>query len=346
MLKRLSIIGHFGFGENHLCGQTVKTKLITKELVSRFGDDQVLQIDTRGGKKVLLKLFIQSVSALRKTKNVVMLPAQNGIKFFTPILTIFNRIFKRKLFYIVIGGWLPQYLQNKKGLTEKLKKFDVIFVETNSMKISLENMGFKNIKVMPNCKELRILKEEELVYPKGEPYKLCTFSRVMKEKGIEEAVNAVKAVNEKLGRTVYTLDIYGQVDDKQTEWFEHLQKAFSKYIKYGGVVPFDQSVEVLKNYFALLFPTRFYTEGMPGTIIDAYSAGLPVIGAKWENYADVCVEGKTALGYDFYNKDALLQILENVLMEKEHLLEMKKECLREAQKYLMEYVMEILVSYL
>lgn len=346
MLKRVSIIGHFGFGEKHLCGQTIKTKIITEELLSCFGGEQVLQVDTRAGKKVLPKLILKTISALRQSESVIILPAHNGLRVFVPILNFFNKIYKRKLFYVVIGGWLPTYLKDKKSLAKKLKKFDGIFVETNSMKNALEDMGFANVKVMPNCKKLQILKEEELVYPQGEPYKLCTFSRVMKEKGIEDAVNAVKAVNEELGRTVYTLDIYGQVDDKQIEWFEDLQKEFPEYIKYAGSVPFDKSVEVLKNYYMLLFPTRFYTEGIPGTIIDAYAAGVPVIAAKWANYEDVCVEGKTALGYNFYDNDALFKMLKNLLTEKERILEIKKECLREAQNYLGESVIRILVAYL
>ena len=178
------------------------------------------------------------------------------------------------------------------------------------------------------------MKEEELVYPQGEPYKLCTFSRVMKEKGIEDAVNAVKTVNENLGRTVYTLDIYGQVDEKQTEWFENLQQEFPEYIKYGGLVPFDKSVEVLKNYFALLFPTRFYTEGIPGTIIDAYFAGVPVISARWENYDDVCIEGKTSMSYSFTELDSLIKVLKQALIKKEDLLKMKRISRQEASKYI------------
>jgi len=45
------------------------------------------------------------------------------------------------------------------------------------------------------------------------PYKLCTFSRVLKEKGIEDAINAVIKVNTDCGREVCTLDIYGQIDE-------------------------------------------------------------------------------------------------------------------------------------
>lgn len=66
--------------------------------------------------------------------------------------------------------------------------------------------------------------------PESEPLPLCTFSRVMKEKGIEDAVNAVKSVNKYFGRVVYTLDIYGQVDSNQTGWFDNLRGGGSHII--------------------------------------------------------------------------------------------------------------------
>ena len=54
--------------------------------------------------------------------------------------------------------------------------------------------------------------------------------------------------------------------------------------RYCGIKDPKDSVKTLKNYFALVFPTRFYTEGIPGTIIDAYYAGVPVIASKWESF--------------------------------------------------------------
>lgn len=343
-MKKIAIIGHFGIGGNYLDGQTIKTKIITKELISQFGNDQVVSIDTHGGKKVLPKLFFRAISALHKTKNVVMLPAHNGIKFFTPILTVFNKIFKRKLFYIVIGGWLPEYLKDKKGLEKRLKKFDGIFVETNTMKTALVNMGFQNIFVMPNCKDLKILSKEEMEYPSGEPYKLCTFSRVCKEKGIEDAVNAVKAVNEQIGRTVYLLDIYGQVDKNQTEWFEYLKATFPEYITYRGMVEYDKSVDVLKDYFALLFPTHYYTEGIPGTIIDAYAAGVPVVCTRWENFFDIIKDSVTGIGYDFDDKEGLKQVLEKTNNEPKILNLMKEDCIKLAQMFIPSNAIKIFLE--
>jgi glycosyltransferase involved in cell wall biosynthesis len=106
----------------------------------------------------------------------------------------------------------------------------------------------------------------------------------MKKKGIEDAVDAVRFVNRRYGKTAFSLDIYGPVDPEENEWFENLKQNFPSEIRYCGCVDANKSVDVVKDYFALLFPTRFFTEGIPGTIIDAYAAGVPVISAKWESF--------------------------------------------------------------
>lgn len=61
-----------------------------------------------------------------------------------------------------------------------------------------------------------------------------------------------------------------------------------------------------------MFPTLFYTEGIPGTIIDAYAAGLPVISSKWESYGDVIEDNVTGIGYEFGSDDALVEVLEMI----------------------------------
>lgn len=329
-IKKVCVLGHFGFGENLLNGQTVKTKIIAAELEKRFGKDEVRSIDTKGGIKTLVCLPFILLSALKNHENIIILPAQNGVRIIAPTLVFLNAFFGRKLHYVVIGGWLTELIKNKSFLRNRLKRFDNIYPETSSMKKELEGYGFNNVEVIPNCKPLEILCEKELVYSEKEPLKLCTFSRVMKEKGIEEAVFAVKTINEKSGRRVFTLDIFGQIDDSQTEWFDQLKTTFPDYVKYAGPVPYDKSVEVIKDYFAVVFPTKFFTEGIPGTIIDAYAAGVPVITSLWKNHKDVFFEGETGFGYEFGNQEEFICLLEDVAQNPEKLNSLKKTCLEKA----------------
>lgn len=331
---KVAILGHFGDGLNLLNGQTVKTKIVTEELQNKLGEDQVLKIDTHGGWRTLFKAPLQVFKALRKSNNVLIFPAHNGLRVYAPLLAFQKRFFKnRKIHYIVIGGWLPQFLLKRKRLSKSLKKFDEIYVETNTMKNALKAQGFENILIMPNCKKLTPISRENLIYSPEPPHKLCTFSRVMKEKGIHTAINTIKQINDQLGYTAYSLDIYGQVDNSQTEWFEDLKKQFPDYVRYCGCVDANQSVSVLQNYFALIFPTHFFTEGIPGTIIDAYAAGIPVISAKWESYADIIDENITGLGYDFDNTEQLKRILLEVSKNPQMLLDMKENCIHKALYY-------------
>ena len=345
MQAKVSVLGHFAHGKELLNGQTVKTEIVTGELQNQFGQGQVVCFDTCGGWKTLFKAPFQALSALRRSRNVLIFPAQNGLRVYAPLLRFFSRFFKnRKLHYAVIGGWLPQFLMKRKRLAKALKKFDGIYVETETMKKALEIQGFRNVYLLPNCKNLTVLSEKELVMPAGAPYRLCTFSRVMREKGIGDAVDAVISVNRELGYEAFSLDIYGQVDEGQTEWFAALQQTFPPCIRYGGAVPYDRSVEVLKDYFALLFPTHFYTEGIPGTIIDAYAAGVPVISAKWESYSDVIDEGETGIGYPFDDEKSFENLLLNIAQNPRILLKMKRNCLKKAENYMPGSVIKIMTQ--
>lgn len=333
-MVKIGICGHYGGNQNFLDGQTVKTKIITKELQKEFGSEQVKCLDTFGGSKRLFSIIKGLCSLLASCKNVIILPAHNSLRLFAPILATLNCFYHRKLHYVVIGGWLPEFVKKRSWLKKALMKFDYIYVETNIMKDKLTQMGFNNIVILPNFKELDILQPEELIYAAGEPYKLCTFSRVMKEKGIEDAVDAVIAVNKHFGRVVYSLDIYGQVDVNQVKWFEDLKARFPEYIKYKGTVDFDKTTSVLKNYFMLLFPTRFYTEGIPGTIIDAYAAGVPVLASKWENYQDL-VDAQVGYGYDFNSKKGLEKMLLKIKVKNiEDVGVMKRSCIVKAKDYI------------
>lgn len=343
MKYKVGIIGRFAFGKELLNGQTIKTRILTETIQSSLPEENMSLVDTYGGVKAFFRLPFQCIGAVFKCKNLVILPAYKGLRIIAPFLTLLNIVFHRKLHYVVIGGWLNNLLEGKYFLTWCLKQFDWIYVETSSMKKKLEEQGFKNVVQMPNFKQLPVLEEVELPICNGQEFRLCIFSRVMKEKGIEIAVDAINTINKKMGKTVFSLDIYGQIDIYQTQWFDDLCSTFPCNIRYCGEVAYDKSVETLKYYDVLLFPTQYYTEGIPGTIIDAYAAGLPVIASIWENYSDIIDEG-TGIGYPFNDPRGLESSLMNLAMNPEALPLMKRNCLKKAQQYSAKNVIGILLE--
>ena len=173
--------------------------------------------------------------------------------------------------------------------------------------------------------------------------KLCTFSRVMREKGIEDAAKAVTTVNAELGYRAFSLDIFGQIDSRQTEWFEDLQKTFPDYIHYVGLVPFDKSVETLKSYYMLLFPTYYEREGFAGTLIDAYSAGVPVIASDWR-YNPEIVNENVGYVYNTGNQSEFVKLLKKAAVNVAAMLQKKRLCLLEAEKYKVDEAIKVLLN--
>ena len=212
------------------------------------------------------------------------------------------------------------------------------------MKKALEEQNFANVIVVPNCKELTPLSVDELVYQSEEPYRLCTFSRVNRKKGIEDAANVIREINEERGKSVYKLDIYGRIDEGEEQWFENFTKSMPDYIRYCGQISSDRSVEVVKNYFALLFPTKYYTEGIPGTIIDTYFAGVPVISSMWQSYHDIVDTDITGVGYEFDNLNDLKQKLLDIENRANDFNALKVNCLSKSLQYTPSVALKCMIN--
>lgn len=344
-MYKITICGHFGGNENFLDGQTVKTKNLYKALANEYKKEQINKLDTYGWKKNPISFFVRCIKEFKRSENVIILPAHNGVRVFIPFFAFLKKLYKTKVFYVVIGGWLPEKLKKEKKLLKTIKKIDKVFVETNKMKENLSVLGVKNVKVLVNFKNIKPLKQQELVDVYVKPYKVCTFSRVMEEKGIEDAIKAIKEINEEHDSEVYNLDIYGPIDTNYKERFEKLLKEFPSYINYKGCIDSEKSVETLKDYYLLLFPTKFYTEGIPGTIIDAFSAGIPVISARWENFEEIIAEGCNGYGYELGNyADLVIKLKEAI--EFKNILGMKKNCIIEAEKYIPSNAIKKLIKYI
>lgn len=344
-MKIVCICGHFGNGTNMNDGQTVKTRVLGNELKRQLGASEVHCIDTHGRMKQIL-MFPRLVYALAVCRNVIILPAQNGLPLMTKWLSIWNRMFNRKLHYSVIGGWLASFLDSHQKTKEHLKSFHKIYAETSTMKRALVAHGLDNVQVIANCKQLPVISTDNLQANYGNPLRLVTFSRVMKQKGIEDLIRIVRDVNTKLQTTAFQLDIYGPIDPEEHDWWDGQMELISQtdYIQYKGSAPADKSVEILNNYFALMFPTRFFTEGIPGTILDAYAAGVPVISSRWESFADLIDEGSTGLGFEFENWNELRSILVRIYNEPHIITDMKKACIKKAESFLPENVISAIVS--
>jgi glycosyltransferase involved in cell wall biosynthesis len=337
MKYKFGICGSFDFEEKSTGGQSVKTREFYFALCNKVGKENILILESTGYKKNPASFFNKLLKMLKQCEHVIIFPAQNGIKIFAPLCNAFKG--KNKVHYCVIGGWLPQMAGNDYNLLKNLAKLNSILVETNVMKSDLEKLGLKNVHRLLNFKRLTPIHE---VKECSNPIKLCYFSRVLKQKGIEDASEVVRQLI--ADGINCTFDIYGPVVDGYDAEFEVLKQKFTSQISYKGKIDPSQSIEVLKDYDIQIFPTLYKTEGIPGSIVDSFFAGLPVVSSKWNSFADVVNDRVTGIGFELGNIGDFKQKLQELILNPELIYGMKKNCIEESKKYMPQNVIEDFLS--
>ncbi len=326
---KIGIYGYFAFDIADFGGQPVKTRAMFASLLNFYRKSDILILDSIGWKKTKIKHFFRLLNLIFRCKNIILLPARNGVNIVTKIVYIVSRLFclKRIIHYVVIGGWLNEAQKDNHSLAKILKKIDYIYVETETMKQNLLVSGFSNVVLMRNFKNAQPLLKEY----NNEAFDFCFFSRVIEQKGIIDAVDAISRVNAKSRNHLCTLDIYGPASE--TFINEILNRHKADYIKYKGLINTQDSTSVLNNYYMQIFPTKFYTEGVPGSLVDSFFAGLPIIASRWESSGDVVKDGYNGILFSFNRVDDLVDKIEYSITHRNLINAMRINCVETSQLY-------------
>lgn len=342
----VGIWGQFGDGGKIADGQAVRTTIITNELINRYGVDKVRIVNTNNWSRHPVAFFISCLELSREARKIVIFPADNGFRVIVPILTMMNIFYRRELYYVVIGGFLPKLLENKKYYIRLLQNFRALFVQTQNIKDDLEALGIKNISILSNLKRIEARKDTELLINDNTNVTVCTFSRVTESKGIENAIDAVRLANEKLGFVAITVDVYGVIDRNYQDTFTDLLRKNAGIVRYRGVADYDKTVHVLKDYFCLVFPTYYYGEGFPGNIIDAFYTGLPIIATDWLYNRDFIQDQVNGLLVPIKAPREICKALLTLYNDRKFANKIAINNLKEVEKYHPEKVLRVLYEYL
>lgn len=342
MRRNICIIGALGFINPHYDGQTIKTRNLLTLL--RGKGEEIDYFETQRFKVNKLSVFTMFWKVIT-SKAIYYLPAQNNLTYIFPFIYCLSRIFKTKIHYFVVGGWLVELLEDKPWHRNKLSKIAGIHCETQFMKNALEKeYGFKNIDVFPN---FRINSFNPTPNHEEGKLHLVFMARVIKMKGLDLIFELGNKIIDKGLQNNFTIDFYGpqQNDDDDIEYFNSNLKryAFMKY--YGPLEPSD-IYSTLEHYDAMLLPTHFYTEGLPGSVLDAYISGIPVIVTKWKHATEFVDDGSTGIIIPFEDDgtalfDAVLSLYNN----KDMLDCMKQKANKKAYDFSSEKAWNLLQNY-
>lgn len=342
-MKKVAIIGHFGGKEAFWDGQTIKTKNLEALLLGQ-SDLSVRRVDTYYSKRNKIKLFADTLKALLFCEDIFLLVSVNGMRVFLPLLYYINRVTKRRIYHYVIGSELLELIEKDKRLIKYLNALAGNWFEYESGSRYLRERGVNNVTTVPNFKNITPVAEVTEYCAENGIYKFCTFSRVMREKGITDAIEAVARINKENVEKVVKLDIYGPIEAAYREEFEKLLELHSECVTYKGCVDSQKSVDVLKDYYALLFPTHWAGEGFPGTILDAFAAGLPVIATDWNANKEILEDMKTGIIYPSEKVETLYDAVNWAINNTKDAYKMRIECRAKFTEYMPETILEFILQ--
>lgn len=299
------VLGYFGHITNQLDGQTVKTRDLYR--LVKHQKQNVSYYDTQEfkyNKLSILRMFWLVI----KCDCLIYLPAHNNLKVIFPIIFLLSKFFGVRIHYFVVGGWLREFLEDLPLHRFMLKRINGIHTETTRMKNELQEFyQFKNVDVFPN---FRFFDFEPNRLP-CDKLRLVFMARVNKLKGLDWIFNLAQYIKEHDLDDQISITFYGPILDNEREYFESVVDKYH-FVDYKGVLQPSVIHQTLNEYDLMLLPTHYFTEGLPGSIVDAYISGIPVIATEWKHSREFIDDGYSGFIIPFENGE--MSLIEKVLL--------------------------------
>lgn len=340
MEKRILIIGYFGYKTNQLDGQTIKTRNIYNLLVKNYR--YVDFFDSQSIKKE----FFQLIYKVIKNDYLIYLPGSNNLTYIFPLIFILSKIRRSKIIYPVVGGWLDLFLKKHPFHLFLLRNIYAILSESSNLDNNLiNNFNLKNTSILPNFRDNCYLTPPN----NKSSFNIVFMARICEEKGINVVFRfAEYIIKNNLVNPQYPIKItfYGNLDSLQDHqsFFSNIKKF--PFITYEGIVNPEDVYSKLIDQDILVLPTHYSGEGLPGSIIEAYIAGIPVVVSNWRFLPEFVEHGETGYIYDLDKEEDFYSFILYLYNNADKLSYMKNKAKIRGYKYTSEYALEILKKYI
>ena len=192
---------------------------------------------------------------------------------------------------------------------------------------NLKKYNFKNTVLLNN---FRLVQYENINITCKPITKIVFMARVHEMKGVD-TIFKLSDMLLKLGYNNIMIDIYGPIYDGYKSIF--LEKLPNSLVNYGGIIEPHDVYSILKKYDFMIFPTKYYTEGFPGSILDAYISGLPVVASAWLNAYEFIDDKQTGYVVEFNNEGKFIDMVIWLIENPDKLWILRENVLAKRQQY-------------
>lgn len=347
-MGEVCVLGAFGYDTNQLDGQTVKTLSVYKLLQKNYSG-KLYSVDTLHIRRNPLSSF-KLLWYLIKCKTLIIIPCLNNLTYIFPVIYFLSKILRYDIIHICIGGWQVEYFTGNERFNphplqlKESKRIKAFLPEMTRVDNDLRTqLGFENTEMFPNFRFMPV--DTKRIETISDTLRLVFLARVDKKKGYD----TIFAFAQEVERNGYNIiiDFYGPINEDNKKEFLSLIEQHKSIVNYKGVLQQNEVTEHLTNYDVILLPTTIYTEGFPGSILDAYIAGIPVIVTEWKHSHEFVEDQKTGFIIPFGDcqKDFNDKIL-TLYHDRDLLSRMKSLAFQKRTQYSDQTAWSILSKYL
>ena len=343
MNTNILLLGFFGLETNSINGQTSKTrniKLVFEKYISPNYNISYFDTETfRSNYFNVIKMFYN----VYKSNIVIYMPAQGNLFFFSPIIFIITKFNKCKIILIPTGGWFMNFIKMHPLHRLIFSKFNSIMLESNTLIANIQKIfKLSNLVYLPNFRviDYKPFKNENTT----NNLKIIYMGRINKNKGVDDFFNLDNYFNKKFNNNSYKFYIYGPLDPNyKQEFYKKMNDC--KNVIFGGLIPSEDIYTTLNDHDILILPTRYYTEGFPGSILDAYISGIPVIVTDWLLSKEFVSNNIDGFIVNFTNPlPEIIAILEYLCLNRIKLDTMKKNAFLSSKKFEDQHIFNTILS--
>jgi glycosyltransferase involved in cell wall biosynthesis len=191
--------------------------------------------------------------------------------------------------------------------------------------------GLTNVRAIPNFLEAGAMSGllSEPPTAAGDRLRLLFISRVAREKGVFDAVEAARMLH---GRGVSVhLTIAGTGDDLDEARALAVQHGLDGVVEFTGFVAGDDKIRAYRTSDVLVFPT-YWNEGFPYVLLEAMAAGLPIVSTTHGVMPHLLRDGVNGFLVEPRDPEALAEKIEKLAVDPALRIEIGERNRREVQE--------------
>lgn len=203
----------------------------------------------------------------------------------------------------------PGVLQKIAILLHKfgLKKVHTVFVQNEENKqFFIDHNLYPNRLCLIPGSGVNTEEFDYLDYPLGKEKHFLYIARVMKEKGIDEYLEAAKVIKKEYPNTYF--HILGFCEENYLDKLKKLEE--QGIIQYHGLV---EDVREYHKFSCCTIHPSYYPEGMSNVLLEACSCGRPVITTNRSGCKEIVKEGFNGFIFEQKNSESLIREIKKFL---------------------------------